>query len=287
MATPFSLPDEFVQGFFKSGQSLWQSMLQNPMASPPEGTGTPLMTLQLGYLQQQFELWTHMMASMSGQTSEPVVTPERGDRRFNAPEWRDNLGFSLLKQSYLLHARLMGDLVEAAELDEPTKHRLRFYARQFIDSISPANFPTSNPEAMQLAFDTRGESLRAGFANLLQDMQKGRLSITDEAAFEVGKNVATSEGAVVFENDLFQLIQYLPLTAQVASRPLVIVPPCINKFYILDLQPENSFVRFANQQGLTVFVVSWRNPGPEQAQVTWDDYIESGALKAIDVALAI
>jgi polyhydroxyalkanoate synthase len=178
-------------------------------------------------------------------------------------------------------------MVEAAGVGEKEKHRLRFYARQFIDSMSPANFAVTNPEAMKTAIETQGESVRTGFANLLEDLKRGRISITDENAFEVGKNVAVSKGSVVFENELFQLIQYAPLTEQVAERPVVIVPPCINKFYILDLQPENSFVRYAAEQGLTVFLVSWRNPDAELGHVTWDDYIENGAIKAIEVGRAI
>src|ERR1700688_2600087 len=298
MTSPLNVPDEYVQGFIKSGQSLWQAMALSPAAQLPRfGASTapaeaaagaaPVAELQLNYFQQQLALWTRMMANVAGQPAEAVVVPDRGDRRFNAAEWRDNPAYSLLKQSYLLNARLVGDVVEAAALDEPTKDRLRFYTRQFIDSMSPANFAATNPEVMQLAFETRGASLKAGFENLLADMRKGALSITDETAFEIGKNVAVSEGAVVFENELFQLIQYAPLTEQVATRALLIVPPCINKFYILDLKPENSFVRFAVEQGYTVFLTSWRNPDAECGHVTWDDYLSQGAMKAIEVALAI
>jgi polyhydroxyalkanoate synthase len=279
MASPNKVPDEFVQGFIKSGQSLWQAMMRNPVA--------PFAGPQFHYGQQQLALWTRMMASMAGEPAEAVIAPERGDRRFSAAEWRDNPFYSLLKQSYLLNARLAADMVEAAALDEPARQRLRFYTRQFIDAMSPANFAATNPEIMQLALETRGESLQAGLGNLLADMRKGGLSITDERAFEIGKNVAVSEGAVVFENALFQLIQYSPLTEQVAMRPLLIVPPSINKFYILDLQPENSFVRFAAEQGHTVFLVSWRNPDATCGHVTWDDYVSQGAMKAIEVALAI
>jgi polyhydroxyalkanoate synthase len=288
MSSPFNTPDEYVQGFFKAGQSLMQALVTAPV-SPNEvaapARAAPLAGLQLGYFQQQFTLWTRMMAS--GIAGEPVVAPERGDRRFNAAEWRDNPAYSLLKQAYLLNSRLIDDVVEASALDETARHKLRFYARQFIDAMSPANFAATNPDVFKLALETRGESLKAGFENLLGDMRKGGLTITDESAFEVGKNVAVSGGAVIFENELFQLIQYGPLTEQVASRPLVIVPPCINKFYILDLQPENSFVRFAAEQGQTVFLVSWRNPDATCGHLTWDDYLAQGAMKAIEVALAI
>ena len=168
--------------------------------------------------------------------------------------------------------------------EEQTAKKVDFYTRQFIDAMSPANYAATNPDVLKLAAESKGQSLQAGMQNLIADLRKGGLTITDENAFEIGKNVAVSEGSVIFENPLFQLIQYAPLTDKVASRPLVIVPPCINKFYILDLQPDNSFVRFACEQGQTVFLVSWRNPDESCAQVTWDDYVEEGAVKALEVA---
>ncbi|MBU6256916.1 MAG: class I poly(R)-hydroxyalkanoic acid synthase [Burkholderiales bacterium] len=277
MATPFHLPDEFVQGIYKSGQSLLQG---HPLSAP-------LALAQARWLQQQTALWSGMLAAAAGKATEPVIAPDRGDRRFQAEDWRANPWYSLLKQNYLLNSRLLAEMVEAVDLDAKAKHKLRFYTRQFIDAMSPANFAATNPDALRLALETKGESVKAGLTNLLEDLQRGRVSITDETAFEVGRNVATSEGAVVFENELFQLIQYAPLTAQVASRPLLIVPPCINKFYILDLQPGNSFVRYACEQGQTVFLVSWRNPDAELARTTWDDYVELGAKRAIDTARAI
>jgi polyhydroxyalkanoate synthase len=290
MAALFNMPDEFVQGFFKSGQSLIQSFTSVRGDSPVGAANSmrlPLAQAQAHYWQQQMALWMGMLASASGKGQGPTVAPERGDRRFHAEGWRDSPWYSLLKQTYLLNSRLLDDMVESAEIDDREKHKLRFYARQFIDSMSPANFATTNPDVLKLALESNGESVKAGFANLLEDLRKGRISITDETAFEVGRNVATSQGSVVFENDLFQLIQYAPLTDEVATRPLLIVPPCINKFYILDLQPENSFVRFACEQGMTVFLVSWRNPDAAMSATTWDDYVESGAMKAIEVAKAI
>ena len=283
MASPFNMPDEFVDGFFKSGQNLLQSLA----ASGASPAGAALAQAQTRYWEQQMALWVGMLAGASGNGPEPVVATERGDRRFHGEDWRDNPWYSLLKQTYLLNARLLGDMVESAELDEKEKHKLRFFARQFIDSMSPANFAATNPEAMKLALESKGESIRAGVSNLLEDLRRGRIAITDETAFEVGRNVAVSKGSVVFENDLFQLIQYAPLTEEVATRPLLIVPPCINKFYILDLQPENSFVRFACEQGMTVFLVSWRNPDASMGGTTWDDYLEHGAMKAIEAVLAI
>ena len=293
MASPFNIPDEFVNGFLKSGQDLLQAFTGTGSDSTSGGgrvsSAQSLAKVQAHYWEQQMTLWMGMVANAGGLGSAgpPVVAPERGDRRFHAEGWKDNPWYSLLQQTYLLNSRLLGDMVETTDLDERRKQKLRFFARQFIDSMSPANFAATNPEAMKAAVESGGESIRAGFANLLKDMKSGRISITDETAFEVGRNVAVSEGSVVYQNELFQLIQYAPLTEKVARRPLLIVPPCINKFYILDLQPENSFVRFAAEQGQTVFVVSWRNPDESLSHVTWDDYLESGAMKAIEIALAI
>jgi polyhydroxyalkanoate synthase len=300
MATAFNAPDEFINGFMKSGQDLLQAFTGSGAGAgvgsgsttsgrDPVSSAQSLAKVQAHYWEQQMALWMGMVASAGGLTSvrNPVVSPMRGDRRFQAEGWQDNPWYSLLQQTYLLNSRLLEDMVESADLDDRQKHKLRFFARQFIDSMSPANFAATNPEAIKAAVESGGESLRAGFANLLKDMKSGRISITDEDAFEVGRNVAVSKGSVVFQNELFQLIQYEPLTAKVATRPLLIVPPCINKFYILDLQPENSFVRFATEQGQTVFVVSWRNPDQSLSHITWDDYLEIGAMKAIEVALAI
>jgi polyhydroxyalkanoate synthase subunit PhaC len=265
------MPDEYLQALAAPGR----------LPANEQAPAAPLAKLQLDHLQQQLALWGRMMGGGGG---EPMVQAERGDRRFHATEWRDNPAYSLLKQSYLLNARWLTDIVESADLDGRTRQRLRFYTRQFVDAMSPANFAATNPDVAKLVVETQGANLQAGLRNLLADLQKGGLTITDEKAFEIGKNVAVSEGAVIFENELFQLIQYAPLTDKVASRPLVIVPPCINKFYILDLQPENSFVRFAVEQGQTVFLVSWRNPDASAGHLGWDDYVERGAIKALDVA---
>lgn len=293
MASPFNMPDEFIQGFFKSGQTLlqaWAGAARSADASSASSEPLSALTLaqaQAHYWQQQMALYLSMVASAAGQKPEPIVQAARGDRRFSADAWRDNAWYDILRQAYLLNSKLLDDMVEATDLAEKDKHRVRFYARQFIDTMSPANFLATNPDVLTTAIETQGESIRTGFANLLEDLKLGRISITDESAFEVGRNVAVSKGAVVFENELFQLIQYAPLTAKVAERPLVIVPPCINKFYILDLQPENSFVRFACEQGQTVFLVSWRNPDQELGHLAWDDYVEQGAMKALEVGRAI
>ena len=169
-------------------------------------------------------------------------------------------------------------------MDDRTKRQLRFAVRQFVDAMSPANFFMTNPEAMQLALETGGASLAEGMALFFKDLAKGRISMTDESAFEVGRNIAVTEGSVIFENELIQVIQYAPRTAEVYARPLVMIPPCINKFYILDLTPDNSFVRHAVDQGHTVFMLSWRNITADTGHFTWDDYLQLGVMAAIDVA---
>ncbi len=232
--------------------------------------------LQAEFLQKQMQLWGTFA---TGGTSESP-----GDRRFAAKEWRDNPYYSYLKQSYLLAAEYLEQLVEAAALEGQAKERLRFTVQQWVDAMSPANFAATNPEVLRLAKESNGETLTRGLANLLADAGKGHISQTDEAAFEVGRNLAMTPGTVVLENELMQLIQYAPATPEVAKRPLVMVPPCINKFYILDLQPENSFVRYAVGEGHTVFMVSWRNVAAAQGGYGWDDYLEMGVLCALRAA---
>ena len=239
--------------------------------------------LQAEYLEKQRKLWQALAAGMK----EAGVRAAPGDRRFAAREWRDDPYYSYLQQSYLLAAEYLEQLVEASALEGQAKERLRFSVRQWVDAVSPANFAATNPEVLRLAQDTRGESLTRGLAQLIADAGRGRIGQTDESAFEVGRNLAVTPGTVIYENDLMQLIQYAPATAEVAKRPLVMIPPCINKYYILDLQPENSFVRYAVGEGYTVFMVSWRNVGPEQGGYGWDDYLEMGVLEALRTARAI
>jgi len=246
-----------------------------------------LAALQAQYFQQHAALWQATLTRESGRDAAPVAPSERGDRRFSSAEWRTNPWFDYLRQSYLINSRFLTGWIEALKAEPLAKERLRFIARQFADAMSPANFTATNPEALKLALETKGESLTRGVRQLIEDVHKGRISTTDESAFELGKNLAVTEGAVVFENELIQLIQYRPLTPTVFKRPLVMVPPCINKYYILDLQPENSFARYAVEQGHVVFMVSWRNITGELGSLTWDDYIERGVLKALEVAQAI
>ena len=269
-------------------QDLGQQWSQALQSLQPAGAGNgtlpalrfapeKLQELQQAYLREASELWNHGLQQK----------PAAADKRFAGDAWSRNPVASFGAAVYLLNARTLLGLAEAAETDPKTKARLRFAIEQWMAASAPSNFMALNAEAQQKALETRGESIARGIQNLLADLQQGHVSMTDESAFEVGRNVATSEGAVVFENELFQLVEYKPLTKQVHERPFLVVPPCINKFYILDLQPENSLVRYLVEQGHRTFVVSWRNPDASLADKTWDDYIEDGALKAISVVQEI
>lgn len=236
------------------------------------------------YQQAQINLWKNLL---TGNTTESSIAPAPGDRRFNAEEWSTNPVFSYIKQSYLLGSKLLQNMAANAKLSDNEQKKLEFYTQQYIDAMSPTNFAFTNPEVMQQALETKGQSLVDGLQNLLGDIEKGRISMTDETAFVLGKNIATTEGAVVFENAMFQLIQYKPTTEQVFEKPTLIVPPCINKYYILDLQEHNSYVKYCVDQGQTVFLVSWVNPSADQSDISWDDYVGDGVLKAIDVVKEI
>jgi len=238
------------------------------------------------YQKQQADLWLSFFRP-DGDKSPPIVEPLRGDRRFHGKEWEDNPLFDYIKQSYLLASSMLYECADATTFEEKKKDKLKFYTRQAIDAMSPSNFIATNPEVIQQAIDSKGQSLVDGMKNLMTDLEKGRISMTDEAAFTLGENIAATEGEVVYENELFQLIQYKPLTEKVSNRPLIIVPPFINKFYILDLQPENSFVRYCLEQENSVFIISWSNPDADKSELHWDDYIESGLLKAVEVTKKI
>lgn len=254
----------------------------------PHPPDPAIVALQQEWREKQAALWQSMLGRDTKAPATPLVEPEPGDRRFAHPAWAASPVYDYLRQAYLLNAhylKKMADVAPAA--DALARSRMQFAARQFVDALAPSNFAATNPEFIQKAIETNGESIRRGLQNLLADLAKGRISMTDESAFEVGRNLAISPGAVVFENELIQLLQYSPLTDTVAQRPLLIVPPFINKFYILDLRPENSFVRYAVEQGNTVFLVSWRNPQADMGHLGWDDYIEQGPLTAIRVVQEI
>jgi polyhydroxyalkanoate synthase subunit PhaC len=242
--------------------------------------------LQAEYMKEAAELWNGAVARFTGEGNSDA-TPKLGDRRFAALDWAANPATALAAQTYLLNSRTLLKMADAIEGDAKTKARIRFAVQQWIDAASPSNYLALNPEAQKKALETKGESIAQGLAHLWGDVQQGHVSQTDTSVFEVGKNVATSEGAVVFENELFQLLEYKPLTAKVHQRPMLFVPPCINKYYILDLQPSNSLIRYLVSQGHRVFVMSWRNPDESVAGKTWDDYIEDAAIRAITEVQAI
>jgi polyhydroxyalkanoate synthase len=231
-----------------------------------------LLEIQRGYLSELSALWN------AGLNNQPL-----SDRRFSGDAWAQNPVSAFSAATYLLNARTLMAMAEAVQGDAKTRNRVRFAVQQWMDASAPSNFLAFNAEAQKKAIETQGESIAKGVQNLLHDLKQGHVSMTDESVFEVGKNVATTEGSVVYENALFQLIEYKPLGAKVYERPFLMVPPCINKFYILDLQPANSMIRYAVEQGHRTFVVSWRNPDESLAHVSWDQYIDDAVICAIDV----
>jgi polyhydroxyalkanoate synthase len=235
--------------------------------------------------------YMQLMASASqraaGGEVEPVAEPDKGDNRFTDPEWSRNPYFDFWKQFYLITGRWLESMLDKTEgLDEQTRQRASFYLKQIVTALSPSNFPLTNPVVMRETAASSAENLVQGMANLVHDMSRSsallNISQTDVSAFEVGRNVATAPGKVIFQNDVIQLIQYAPTTGKVHARPLLIVPPWINKFYILDLGPEKSFIRFMVSKGFTVFVVSWVNPDERHARKTFEDYMREGVLAATD-----
>ncbi len=270
-------PSEHAQAFGHAVGEIWKSMQGLSLPLPA------LSALQAEYMQQATEMWNSAIERADQGTGGAAI----GDRRFAADDWAGNPAAAMTAQTYLLNARTLMKMADAVEGDAKTKARIRFAVQQWIDAASPSNYLALNPEAQRKALETKGQSIAQGVRHLLDDIQQGHVSQTDESVFEVGRNVATSEGAVVFENDLFQLLEYKPLTAKVHERPMLFVPPCINKYYILDLQPDNSLIRYTVAQGHRTFVVSWRNPDASIAAKTWDDYIEHGAIRAIREVQAI
>ena len=248
---------------------------------------TVLMEAQMGLWQDYMTLWQNTTRRMLGEAAEPVIQSDPKDKRFVDPAWQQNEVFDFIKQSYLLSARYINDVIGKVDgLPPKTAQKIDFYARQFINALSPSNFLLTNPEVLRRTRESGGENLVRGLNNLLNDLEQGRgnlrIKMTDTEAFKVGGNIAISDGQVVFQNELMQLIQYAPTTATVQARPLVIFPPWINKFYILDLRPKNSLVRYLVSQGHTVFMVSWVNPDASLALKNFDDYMVEGVFAALD-----
>lgn len=246
-----------------------------------------LVQAQLGFWHDYLTLWQNTARRMMGEDPTPVIAEDQKDRRFKDDAWREHEVFDFIRQSYLLSARYFRHVVEGTEGLEPkTAQKVDFYTRQFVDAMSPTNFLMTNPEVLRRTAETGGENLLRGLSNLLGDLERGRgqlkIRMTDDTKFKVGENIAVTPGKVVFQNDLMQLIQYAPTTEKVLKRPLLIIPPWINKFYILDLRPKNSFIRWAVEQGHTVFVVSWVNPDSKLAEKGFEDYMREGPYAALD-----
>jgi polyhydroxyalkanoate synthase len=247
-----------------------------------------LVQAQLSLWQDYLRLWqSTTQRFLTGAPAEPIAAPAPGDRRFNDAAWTENALFDYIKQSYLLTARWLQSTVQQVEgLDDKTARKVDFYTRQFVDAMAPSNFILTNPEVLRATIESGGENLLNGLKHVLDDLERGKgrlmIKMTDMEAFEVGKNIAVTPGKVIFQNDLLQLLQYEPTTETVQRRPLLIIPPWINKYYILDLRPRNSFVKWAVDQGHTVFVVSWVNPDEHLAAKSFDDYMLEGPLAALD-----
>jgi polyhydroxyalkanoate synthase subunit PhaC len=264
-------------GIGKAFLELTQRMMANP---------SKMMEAQTQLWQSYIQLWAATTKRMLGEPAEPVASPAKGDRRFNDASWSENVVFDYIKQSYLLTGNwLMNNVQEAEYPDERTRQKVNFYMRQYVDAMAPTNFLATNPTVLKETVESGGENLLRGLKHLLEDLEAGQGSLkirqTAPDTFEVGKNIAVSKGKVVFENRLMQLLHYEPSTEQQFERPLMIVPPWINKYYILDLQPKNSFIKWATDQGHSVYVLSWVNPYEELANASFEDYISEGVLAAL------
>ena len=272
-------PDDPAQAFGAAMGNMMKSLTGLSLPMPQ------LAQIQSDYISNATEMWNQSLQGLQGDVA--AGAKKVADKRFAASEWQTNPAAAMTAQMYLLNARTLMQMAESVEGDAKTKARIRFAVQQWVDASSPSNFLALNPEALKKALDTKGESIAQGMQHLLADLRKGQVSQTDESVFELGRNVAATAGTVVFENELFQLIEYKPLTAKVHEKPMLFVPPCINKFYILDLQPDNSVIRYTVEQGHRTFVMSWRNPDESMVNTTWDDYIEKGPIAAIRTVQAI
>jgi polyhydroxyalkanoate synthase subunit PhaC len=265
-------------GLGKAFMELAAQMLTNP---------AKLAESQMNLWWDYMNLWQGSMLRLMGGNVTPVVVPAQGDKRFRHEDWHEHFLFDYIKQSYLITARWMHDQVASVEgLDDQTKKKVDFFTRQYIDALAPSNFALTNPEVFRETISSGGQNLVKGLNNLLDDIERGggqlRISMTDAKAFELGVNIATTPGKVVFQNELIQLIQYEPTTKKTWKRPLLIIPPWINKYYILDLREKNSFMRWAVNEGITTFVVSWVNPDEKLAHKNFEDYLTEGTLAALD-----
>ena len=265
-------------GIGKAFFDAWAKLLADPFR---------LAEAQMKFWQESLSLWQSSMMKLMGQPAGPIIEPAKGDRRFRHDDWRELFPFDYIKQSYLIAAKhLHGVLGNVQGLDEQTAKKVDFYTRQYIDALAPTNFVLTNPEVLRETVASGGQNLLKGFNNLLDDLDRGggaelRVRMTDERAFKLGTNIAVTPGKVVYQNELLQLLEYAPTTKEVYRRPLLIVPPWINKYYILDLRQDNSFIRWAVGEGHTVFVISWVNPDARLAGKSFDDYLTGGTLAAM------
>ena len=251
------------------------------MANPMQ-----LAEAQMRMWHDYMRLWHSAMSRFLGEKPEPVATPSKSDSRFKSEVWENNFLFDYIKQSYLIAAQnIQRTVSEVQGLDPQTARKAQFFTRQFVDALAPTNFVFTNPEVLRATVDSGGRNLIEGLHNLLDDLERGggqlSISMTDPTAFKLGENVATAPGKVVYQNDLIQLIQYTPSTETVWKAPMLIIPPWINKYYILDLREKNSFIRWAVAQGHTLFVISWRNPDERFAGKGFDDYMLEGPIAAL------
>jgi polyhydroxyalkanoate synthase len=266
-------------GIGKASLQVWQSILMQPQG---------LIATQMQFASAWMNL-ASQTAQPHAEDKPPIIEPAKNDSRWKHPAWKTNPYFDALKQGYLLATKAMLDGIDASAADDETKARVKFFAKQFCDALSPTNFAFLNPAVIEETLKTGGQNLQRGAQNVLEDIRDndGRPALVNKKAFEVGRNVATTPGNVVYRNDLIELIEYAPSTETVFARPLVIVPPWINKYYILDLQPANSLIKFAVDSGVRTFVVSWRNPDKSLAGMGWKDYVELGPLSATRAASSI
>ncbi|HXH02261.1 MAG TPA: class I poly(R)-hydroxyalkanoic acid synthase [Candidatus Competibacteraceae bacterium] len=272
----FTIPDPGIVA--KSFMELGKRLMADPSA---------LLHAQMRLAQDYLQLWHTTTRRLLGQEVEPMIQPPPGDKRFKDEEWAENVMFDFIKQSYLLAARtIQSTVAEVKGLDPKTAERVDFYTRQYIDAMAPTNFALTNPKVLKATLESGGDNLVKGLEHLLADLDRGqgklRISMTDLEAFRLGENVAITPGKVIYQTELMQLLQYNPATEKVFKRPLLIVPPWINKFYILDLRPKNSFIHWAIEQGFTVFVISWVNPDERLAEKDFEDYLAEGTLAALD-----